>query len=127
MKILNLILCVILPFTLVNGQIESSFQQNIEDDIEMEFKLQGDIETAIQQEIQQEISSEMDEVQMWIKLYEAVDSEYIDIESYPSELSKYMQHQMVVIDEYLTLVEEAEISFYDGGDYQLVIDSQKIN
>lgn len=92
---------------------------------ENDFTLQGDVEMNIEQQIQQEISSEMDEVQMWMKLYEAAESQYIDMSQYPQEIEKYMIHQANTIDDYLTLVEDAEVLFYDGGDYKSKIEEAK--
>lgn len=110
MIMLKFVLCFILLFS------SATFAED-----EAEYMLQGDIETAIQQKIEQEVSSEMDEVKMWMRLLNAVEQEYIDIESYPSELSKYMQHQMIIIDEYLKLVEDAEVQYYEGGDYKKTV------
>ena len=89
------------------------------------IKLQGDVELEIQKEIQQEISSDMDEVKMWMGLYNAVEKYYIDIEAYPEELQNYMLPQTKIIEDYLTLVDDAEVLFYDKGDYQSKIKEAK--
>lgn len=90
-----------------------------------DFKLQGDVEMNIQQEIQQEISSDMDEVKMWMSLYDAVEKQYINIKNYPPELERYMIHQSKIIEEYLILIEDAEVLYYDGGDYKAKIEEAK--
>ena len=89
--------------------------------------LQSQIQNEIEIEIKQDIAEEMDQVKIWMDLYQAVESEYIDIESYPNELSNYMIEQSKIIEKYLTLVEDAEILYYDGGDYKAkIVEAKKV-
>lgn len=100
------LLILLLSVTLLNAQ---EFDETM-------FSLQTEVQKEIEQSIQQEISAEMEEVKMWMDLYSAVEKEYIEIDKYPSELDKYINYQMQIIDKYLTLVEEAEILYYEQGD-----------
>jgi len=112
----KLLLLLLLPITVFATEVE-----------DYDFTLQSEVQKEIEIEIKQEIADSLDEVKIWMDLYKAVEAQYIDIESYPNELGGYMIHQTKIIEKYLTLVEEAETLYYDGGDYKgKIVEAKKV-